>query len=107
MKERDTKRHYSVFVSFLQIYNEKVYDLLNPSTVQPNKRGAPMDAGLRIRWTKKDQFVVENLYVFETATYTEVLDLFRYGAQNRVLASHNLNDVSSRSHSIFSITVES
>ena len=66
-----------------------------------------MDAGLRIRWTKKDQFVVENLYVFETANDKEVLDLFRYGAQNRVLASHNLNDVSSRSHSIFSITVES
>jgi hypothetical protein len=95
-------------VSFLQIYNEKVFDLLNPSTIQPNKRGANFDnAGLRIRWTKKDQFVVENLYVFETANVNEVLELFRYGAQNRVLASHNLNDVSSRSHSIFSITVES
>lgn len=45
--------------------------------------------------------------MFETANDKEVLDLFIYGAQNRVLASHNLNDVSSRSHSIFSITVES
>ena len=30
MKANDSTRHYSVFVSFLQIYNEKVFDLLNP-----------------------------------------------------------------------------
>jgi hypothetical protein len=47
------------------------------------------------------------LYVFETANPKEVLDLYRYGARNRILASHNLNDFSSRSHSIFSVTVES
>lgn len=52
MKSMDPHRHYSVFVSFLQIYNEKVFDLLNASTGQP-KRGSP-DTGLRIRWTKKD-----------------------------------------------------
>jgi hypothetical protein len=63
--------------------------------------------GLRIRWTKKEQFVVENLYVFEVNTAREVLDLFKYGSKQRVVAEHNLNDTSSRSHSIFSITVES
>ena len=50
---------------------------------------------------------MENLYVFETATSQEVLDLYKYGARNRILASHNLNDFSSRSHSIFSLTIES
>lgn len=30
MKQAEPTRHYSVFVSFLQIYNEKVFDLLNP-----------------------------------------------------------------------------
>ena len=110
MKATDSNRHFSVFVSFLQIYNEKVFDLLNPQIVQGvGKRGGSIEgqAGLRIRWTKKDQFVVENLYVFETATPQEVLDLYKYGARNRVLASHNLNDFSSRSHSIFSLTIES
>ena len=33
--------------------------------------------------------------------------MYKYGARNRVLASHNLNDFSSRSHSIFSLTIES
>ena len=46
------------------------------------------------------------MYVFECQTAEEVLELFNYGSKNRVLASHNLNELSSRSHSIFSITVE-
>jgi kinesin family protein 4/21/27 len=64
------------------------------------------DGGLRIRWTKKDQFVVENLYVFECQSPEEALELFKFGRKNRVLASHNLNELSSRSHTIFSITIE-
>ena len=40
MKAAEPTRHYSVFVSFLQIYNEKVFDLLNPQIVQgAGKRG--------------------------------------------------------------------
>ena len=33
MKAQDKTKHYSVFASFLQIYNEKVFDLLNPASV--------------------------------------------------------------------------
>ena len=40
IKASESTRHYSVFVSFLQIYNEKVFDLLNPQIVAgPNKKG--------------------------------------------------------------------
>ena len=81
--------------------------------MDPTKRGArgdktdKMSDGLRIRWTKKEQFVVENLYVFEVNSPKEVLDLFKFGAMNRIKAAHNLNELSSRSHSIFSLTIES
>ena len=62
MKRSDPKRMYSIFVSFLQIYNEKVFDLLNPQALGggPSGRKAQppgsLDGqqGLRIRWTKKD-----------------------------------------------------
>jgi hypothetical protein len=113
MKQADTSKHISVFCSFLQIYNEKVFDLLNPASVgaltQLRKTQNLLDKdmqGLRIRWTKKDQFVVENLYVFECQSYEEAIKLFKFGSQNKVLASHNLNEFSSRSHSIFSLTIE-
>lgn len=113
-REQEKTKHVSVFCSFLQIYNEKVFDLLNPSSVggltalRKNGSGASGEgqSGLRIRWTKKDQFVVENLYVFECQSYQEALKLFKFGSQNKVLASHNLNEFSSRSHSIFSLTIE-
>ena len=50
--------------------------------------------------------MVENLYVFECQSAEEALELFRLGSKNRVLAAHNLNDMSSRSHTIFCLTIE-
>ena len=99
-----------MFCSYLQIYNEKVFDLLNStntSSVGGQKQIKDGEQGLRIRWTKKEQFIVENLFVFECQSPQEVLDLFKFGAKNRILASHNLNQQSSRSHAIFTLTVES
>jgi hypothetical protein len=34
-RKQDSSRHFSVFVSFLQIYSEKVFDLLNPNSTGP------------------------------------------------------------------------
>ena len=60
-----------------------------------------------MRWNKLDIFTVENLYTFECKTPEEVLALFNYGIKNKVVASHKLNNASSRSHTIFTILVES
>lgn len=87
----------------MQIYSEKVFDLLNLSNLNPKKD----TKGLRLRWNKKDQFVVENLFIYECQTEEEVMDLFHFGIKNKVVASHNLNHASSRSHAIFTITCES
>jgi hypothetical protein len=51
----------AISVSFLQIYNEKVFDLLNKTTLKSDKK---QQQGLKIRWSKSDQFTVENLFVF-------------------------------------------
>lgn len=88
MRQENKNQHFSVFCSFLQIYNEKVFDLLNPSSVggltalrkKGNGQFDTDQGGLRIRWTKKDQFVVENLYVFECSSYEETLKLFKFGS---------------------------
>jgi len=47
------------------------------------------------------------LYVFECQSPEEAVKLFKFGSQNKILAAHNLNEFSSRSHSIFSLTIES
>lgn len=74
-----------------------MYDLLNLRK-DPNP--------LRIRWNKKDQFNVENLFVFECQEYEQVMELFHKGIKNKIVASHLLNHASSRSHAIFTVTLE-
>lgn len=80
----------------MQIYNEKVFDLLNEHQSYKGK-------GLRIRWSKQEQFTVENLFVFECENEQQVLELYKYGVSNKIISSHNLNNASSRSHVIFTI----
>ena len=43
-------KHITISCSFLQIYNEKVFDLLNTSKVKKNNK----NEGLKIRWSKNE-----------------------------------------------------
>jgi hypothetical protein len=74
-KVRD-QRKISLYVSFLQIYNEKIYDLLNSSNFKNKKQnqiafGGPGGDphGLKLKWNANDIYTVENLYTFECSTY--------------------------------------
>lgn len=50
--------------------------------------------------------IIENLYTFECKTPEDVLALYHFGIKNKVVASHNMNNCSSRSHSVLTIIVE-
>lgn len=86
----------------MQIYKEKVYDLLNKSHLKRLVEDGP---GLKLKLVK-DVFTVENLYTFECKSAEDVLALYQFGLKNRVVASHNMNNASSRSHSMLKLTVE-
>ena len=88
---------YTVYINFIQIYRENIYDLLNPA----NRSG-----GLKMRWNKQDEFYVVNLYSYPCYDPDEVLTLYHRGLKNKIMASHNLNTNSSRSHCIFSLNLE-
>jgi len=49
---------------------------------------------------------VENLYTFECKSVEDVMALYQFGIKNKVVSSHNMNNCSSRSHSMLSLTVE-
>lgn len=66
-RNKSTERTFTIAVSFLQIYNEKIYDLLNPSSLNPRNVNSGV-GGLRMRWSKDEQFTVENLFIFECKT---------------------------------------
>ena len=92
----------AVSVCFLQLYKERIYDLLNPAQAfHPN---AP---GLKLRWNKSDQFYVDELSVHRCETYSDVMRLYHTGLKSKIMASHLLNSASSRSHCVFTLSYES
>jgi hypothetical protein len=105
IKLQKTKK-VSCYVSYLQIYNEKIYDLLNPSMF--SKKGQLLDnqAGLRLKWNNFDNYSVENLFMFECSTAEDAIGLFHAGIKNKVIGSHKMNMSSSRSHTVFTVTCE-
>ena len=96
------RKKYSVYCSYLQVYKEKVYDLLNKSHLKRLLTDGP---GLKLKLIK-DIFTVENLYTFECRSAEDVLALYHFGLKNRIVASHNMNNSSSRSHSMLKLTLE-
>jgi Kinesin motor domain len=44
--------------------------------------------------------------VFECVSPQDIMQLFHSGIKNKIVASHNLNHASSRSHAIFTVTIE-
>ena len=111
LSKRTGDRRLTVNVSYLQLYNEKIYDLLNRDMFKPNKKGKMVfnmrgEEGLKLKWNQYDVYTVENLLNVECESVDEILHLFHYGLQNKNIGSHRMNMTSSRSHTIFSITVE-
>lgn len=96
------RKRFTVYCSYLQVYKEKIYDLLNKSHL---KRLVTDGPGLKLKLVK-DIFTVENLYTFECRSADDVLALYHFGLKNKVVASHNMNNSSSRSHSMLKISIE-
>ncbi|XP_068451762.1 kinesin-like protein KIF16B isoform X2 [Clinocottus analis] len=82
-------------VSYLEIYNERVRDLL--------RRKSTQTYNLRVREHPKDGPYVEDLSKHLVQNYSDVEELMEAGNTNRTTASTDMNDVSSRSHAIFTI----
>lgn len=103
--EDDTVK-FVVKCSFCQIYREQIHDLLNNDTLYHEKMSKILGNGLKLKWMSHDTYEVENLYTFEVESEIEAMELFYEGVRNKTMASHKLNKASSRSHTIFSITLE-
>ena len=77
-------RKITVNVSFIQLYNEKIYDLLNSEMFKRRKDNGVLrivnpDEGLKLKWNKHDVYTVENLLTVECENAEEILHIFHYG----------------------------
>lgn len=88
-------REFLLRVSYLEIYNEVINDLLNP-----------MGQNLRIREDAQGTYV-EGIKVEVVLSPAHALSLIASGEEHRHVGSNNFNLLSSRSHTIFTLTIES
>ena len=85
---------FSVKCQYYQIYNEKIQDLIDPKKTD-----------LSIREDKNKGIWVGDCTEKYVESEQEMINFFNKGAENRIVASTKMNTISSRSHSIFSVTI--
>ena len=102
--ESSTSPHisYAVRVSYFEVYNEHVRDLLAPS--RPSNSGHPYY--LKIREHPVEGPYVKDLTDLPVKNYQELLRCMRLGDASRTTASTKMNDTSSRSHAVFTIMLK-
>ncbi|XP_033848971.1 kinesin-like protein KIF9 isoform X2 [Acipenser ruthenus] len=99
--EERSEQAFTVWISFLEIYNETLFDLLStlPDADSRDSQMTIVDDGNGVR--------VKGLSVHLTNNEEEALNLLFEGETNRIIASHALNKNSSRSHCILTVYIES
>lgn len=93
-KQEEEEWHYSIGMSYLEIYNEKVLDLLSPSSQD-----------LPIREDKDKNILIPGLTHTAISSFADFDKHFVPASLNRTTASTKLNQRSSRSHAILLIKV--
>ena len=93
---------YTVRVSYFEVYNEHVRDLL--VTPRPTSSNTPYY--LKIRESPTEGPYIKDLTDMPVKNYAELLRYMRLGDNNRTTASTKMNDTSSRSHAVFTIMLK-
>ena len=99
--QRDPTHAYCVRVSYLEIYNEHLVDLLRNADESEESRAA-----LAIQENQQGQTFVRGLRRVIVTSEEDALDRLFQGETNRTIAEHALNASSTRSHCIFTLYVE-
>lgn len=99
MNEQKSKFSFRVHCYMLELYNDRLIDLLAPHGKDPAK--------LDIKKDKKGLVFVQGSVMMEAATKDELWSIFERGSENRHVASTKMNAESSRSHLILGIIIES
>ena len=93
---------YTVRVSYFEVYNEHVRDLLAP----PRHSSSTNPYYLKIRESPTEGPYIKDLTDLPVKNYAELLRYMRLGDSNRTTASTKMNDTSSRSHAVFTIMLK-
>ncbi|XP_069786984.1 kinesin-like protein KIF28 isoform X3 [Narcine bancroftii] len=91
-QNQEADKQFQIYFSMLEIYNEKVIDLLSKHP-----------GGLRVRENSQRGFYVEDVKLVPCENYNQIEQLMEEGTRKRTIASTNINVTSSRSHMIITV----
>ncbi|OMJ79119.1 hypothetical protein SteCoe_20907 [Stentor coeruleus] len=92
--EMDLDKLYDIKISYVEIYNEAIRDLLNPSNNYLDLRDDPLRG-----------VVIAGVTEFSAESTEQVMNLLSTGNKRRTTEATNANQTSSRSHAIFQVTL--
>ncbi|KAL4451083.1 hypothetical protein ABPG74_021405 [Tetrahymena malaccensis] len=97
--KKDEDKTYVVRCSYVEIYNDQIYDLLNPV----NKLNEILQVGMN----QNKEFYIKGVTQESVSTLEEAYEVLKRGETNKHYAQTTMNHHSSRSHSIFKLYVQS
>ena len=122
--DENENKDIKISCNYVQIYNEKVYDLLIEQNDKDNNNRKQFisnvnllshnsfldkciyQAPLKIKYTKNDGVILEGANEIRTYSFFDMFDILSKGEKLRKIRQTNKNEMSSRSHIIFIINIE-
>ncbi|XP_046840261.1 kinesin-like protein KIF12 isoform X2 [Xenia sp. Carnegie-2017] len=95
---KSKRSNFTMRASYLEVYNEKVQDLLELSSSRDS---------LVVRWSTDRGFYVEDLFTVTCETEDDLMAVLEEGLRNRQVRAHCINDHSSRSHCMLTLNLDS
>ncbi|CAG2100216.1 unnamed protein product [Medioppia subpectinata] len=96
IEEKSEEEKLELSISYFEIYNEVVFDLLDPTSGK----------ALAVREDSRRGVVVNNLSVHQPKDANHLLEMLEYGNRNRTQHPTDANAESSRSHAVFQISLK-
>jgi len=111
--EREGNTSWSVDVTMIEIYDEKVYDLLVSAETPPanatepefDRKPTPRRPALKVRQHPIKGPYIEGLEPKTATSYDAIAALMATGERNRTVAATGMNETSSRAHTVVELTV--
>eukprot|EP01035_Chromulina_nebulosa_P018171 gene18171-23829_t len=104
--KQGSDNQFKFYISYMEIYNEKGYDLLTSSNEVNPAVGLDNQPKVTMLEDEFGNFHLKNLSLHPVDSEEEALDLLYLGDTNRAVAETPMNLASSRSHCIFTISIE-
>ncbi|XP_026404217.1 kinesin-like protein KIN-4C isoform X2 [Papaver somniferum] len=108
IEEKKEAKEFLIRVSFIEIFREEVIDLLDPNSGKGKRTVAKVAAKkpIPIRELEEGLFTVPDAAAVEVRTKQQMASFLSQGSLKRATGSTNMNSQSSRSHAIFTISME-